>query len=150
MTATQNFWTTDRIMHLLIGLAIAAALILLIDYLSDALLPFFAACFISYMLQPLVLLNRRLLHEPGRVFSSLLTIIEVTAIITLIIYIFLPSAPSSTTSKPDADPSHPNSQPSSTTSTPTSTPPTSANSSQAPTSNQSSTKAPHSSEHHSA
>ena len=90
MTTTQNFWTTDRIMHLLIGLAIAAALILLIDYLSDALLPFFAACFISYMLQPLVLLNRRLLHEPGRVFSSLLTIIEVTAIITLIIYIFLP------------------------------------------------------------
>ncbi|MDE6856640.1 MAG: hypothetical protein K2J34_09270 [Muribaculaceae bacterium] len=64
---TQHFWNIDRIMKLIIGLAIATVLILLIRYLSDVLLPFFVACFIAYMLQPLVEFNRRLIHEKGRV-----------------------------------------------------------------------------------
>lgn len=87
---TSRFWTPDRIMKLLIGLAIATALVFLISYLSDALLPFFAACFIAYMLQPLVNLNRRCIREKGRVISSLLSVIEVTALISGIVYLFLP------------------------------------------------------------
>ena len=34
-----NYWTSDRIMHLIIGLALTAMLILLIRYLSKVLLP---------------------------------------------------------------------------------------------------------------
>ncbi len=85
------FWNIDRIMKLIIGIIIATAVILLINYLKDALLPFFAACFIAYMLQPLVELNRKWTHEKGRTFSSLLTPLEVIVIIGGIIYIFLPS-----------------------------------------------------------
>lgn len=78
-------------MKLIIGLAITAVLVWLVSYLREALLPFFAACFISYMLQPLVDLNRRWTHEKGRTVSSLLTVAEVVAVIMGIVYLFLPS-----------------------------------------------------------
>ena len=86
----MNYWTTDRIMRLIIGLAIAAALIYALNYLSDALLPFFAACFIAYLLQPLVDLNRRLLHTRRRTLPSLAALAEVAALVAGIVYFFLP------------------------------------------------------------
>lgn len=90
-STTQNrFWNIDRIMKLIIGTIIAIGLIFLINYLRDVLLPFFVACFIAYMLQPLVGLNRKLLHEKGRLFSSLLSLLEVASVIVGIIYIFMP------------------------------------------------------------
>lgn len=85
------YWNVDRIMRLIISLAIASALILLIRYLSDVLLPFFAACFIAYLLQPVVDFNRHLTRSNGRVLPALLTIADVTVSAGLIIYIFLPS-----------------------------------------------------------
>ncbi len=87
---TQHFWNIDRIMKLLIGLAIATVLVILISYLSDVLLPFFVACFIAYILQPLVDLNRKLTHEKGRAISSIMTVIEVMAVVAGIIYLFMP------------------------------------------------------------
>ncbi|MDE6294476.1 MAG: AI-2E family transporter, partial [Muribaculaceae bacterium] len=89
MPAT-TYWNIDRIMKLIIGLALAAGLIVLIDYLHDVLLPFFVACFIAYLMQPLVNFNRRLLHEKGRVFSSILSLVEVIALIGTVIYLFMP------------------------------------------------------------
>ncbi len=86
----QHFWNIDRIMKLLIGLAIATVLVILISYLSDVLLPFFVACFIAYILQPLVDFNRRLTREKGRAVSSILTVIEVLAVIAGIVYLFMP------------------------------------------------------------
>lgn len=85
-----HFWNIDRIMKLIIGLAIATVLILLIRYLSDVLLPFFIACFIAYILQPVVDLNRRLIHEKWRTIGSIMTLLEVLAIVAGIIYLFLP------------------------------------------------------------
>lgn len=87
----QHFWNIDRIMKLIIGLAIASVLIWLIRYLSDVLLPFFVACFIAYMLQPLVELNRKFIHEKGRAISSILTVLEVLAVMVGIVWIFLPN-----------------------------------------------------------
>lgn len=86
-----EFWTRDRIMKLIIGLAITASTVWLLTYLSHALLPFFVACLVSYLLQPLVEFNRRWTHEKGRICSSILTIIEVTAFIALCMYLLLPS-----------------------------------------------------------
>lgn len=86
----MNYWTTDRIMRLIIGLAIAAGVIYALNYLSDALLPFFAACFIAYLLQPLVEYNRRLLRAKGRTLPSLMALIEVGSIIFGVGYFFLP------------------------------------------------------------
>ena len=85
------YWTTDRIMWLVIGLAIATLLVLLINYLSGVLLPFFVACFVAYMLEPLVDLNRRWLHMRGRTVPVIVTIIDVTAALALLVYLFVPS-----------------------------------------------------------
>lgn len=84
------YWTSDRIMKLLIGIALAAALIWLLSYLRDALLPFFVACLIAYLLQPLVEFNRRWTHEKGRTWASILTILEVSAVFAGCLYLLLP------------------------------------------------------------
>lgn len=90
-SVSRHYWTTDRIMRLIIGLAITVAIILLLNYLRDVLLPFFVACFIAYLLQPLVEFNRRITHEKGRAISSILTIIDVAMVAGVVIYLFMPS-----------------------------------------------------------
>ena len=85
-----NYWTTDRIMWLIISVVVGCGLLWLLAYLSDVLLPFFAACFIAYLLQPLVELNRRLTREKGRTISAILTVLEVSVVIIGISYIFMP------------------------------------------------------------
>ncbi len=86
----MQYWTADRIMRLIIGLAIAAGVIYALNYLSDALLPFFAACMIAYLLQPLVETNRRLLHTRGRTLASLAALTEVAAVVFGVGYFFMP------------------------------------------------------------
>lgn len=90
MPVQTIYWTSDRIMKLLIGLAIFGAVAFLLHYLRDALLPFFAGCFIAYLLQPLVELNRRWTHEKGRAFSSIVSVVEVLLLVAGIVYLFLP------------------------------------------------------------
>ncbi len=85
-----QYWTTDRIMKLIITLVCGVALIWLIGYLSDVLLPFVAACFIAYILEPLVARNMRLVHTGKRVIGVAFTIIEVTVVLALAFYLFLP------------------------------------------------------------
>lgn len=87
----HRFWTTDRIMWSLIGTVIALALIWLMHYLSNVLLPFFLACFIAYILQPVVDFNRRLTRTKGRILASILTILDVSVAIALVTYLCMPS-----------------------------------------------------------
>ena len=97
MSATSSnqpgryFWNIDRIMYLIIGLAIAGCLIWLIRTLSDVLLPFFAACFFAYLLQPVVRFNQRWTHLKGRGIPSVLTLIEVLVVLGGLFFLFLPS-----------------------------------------------------------
>lgn len=90
-TKKSTYWNIDRIMSLILWIAGATLLVLLIRYLSDVLLPFFVACFIAYLLQPLVRFNQRWTHTRGRTLASLLSLLEVTAAIMLLVIIFLPS-----------------------------------------------------------
>ncbi len=78
-------------MRLIIGVALTAAIIFLVRYLSDVLLPFFVACFIAYLLQPLVDFNRRIMKCRNRVLPSLATLLEISLVIGIVIYLFLPS-----------------------------------------------------------
>ncbi|MBD5308112.1 MAG: AI-2E family transporter [Bacteroides sp.] len=87
----QLYWNRDRIMNLIIGLAVAAALICLLRYLRDVLLPFFVACFLAYLLQPIVEFNRRWTHERGRAISSVLTLVQILILVGLVVYLFLPT-----------------------------------------------------------
>ena len=78
-------------MRLIIGLVLTAGIIWLLGYLSEVLLPFFVGCFIAYMLQPLVELNRRWIRLDGRIVAVIVTLLEVTVVIGGVIYMFLPS-----------------------------------------------------------
>lgn len=86
----RPYWNIDRIMHLIIGLALGALIIWLLRYLRDALLPFFVACLIAYLLQPVVEFNRRWTHEKGRTISSILTLLEVVGVISGLFYLLMP------------------------------------------------------------
>ena len=90
-TREDGFWTTDRIMRLILGVAASAVLILLMRYLSKVLLPFFVACFIAYLLQPLVTLNSRLLRTKSRALPSVLTLLDILVAVGLVVYLFVPS-----------------------------------------------------------
>lgn len=96
-TQKTTYWTQDRIVWWIIGLGITAILVWLVRYLSDVLLPFFVACFFAYVLQPLVTFNQKWTHIKGRTVPSLLSIIEVLAVASLLVVIFLPSVMSETT-----------------------------------------------------
>ncbi|MDE6805974.1 MAG: hypothetical protein K2J05_04125, partial [Muribaculaceae bacterium] len=77
-------------MKLIIALGIITGLIFLMSYLKNVLIPFFVACFIAYLLQPIVEFNRRWTHEKGRIISSILTVLEVVLLLGGIVYMFLP------------------------------------------------------------
>ncbi len=90
MSSSTNYWTADRIMKLLIGLAIGGCVIWLLWRLSDVLLPFFAACVIAYMINPIVEFNARKLRLRRRIFAVIITLLELTAVVVGLTYIFLP------------------------------------------------------------
>lgn len=87
----SSYWNNDRIMRLIIGVALTVALLWLIYYLREALLPFFVAILVAYMLQPLVRINQKMLHTQRRALASILSIIEVTIVIGVILWVSLPS-----------------------------------------------------------
>lgn len=78
-------------MHLIIGTILVTGLILLMRYLSNVLLPFFVACLVAYLLQPIVEFNMRLTRCRNRALASLLTILDVSVALGLVIYLFMPS-----------------------------------------------------------
>ena len=68
---------------------LAIAVFLLIDYLSEILLPFFVAWVFAYLLYPMVSFVERRLHIP-RALSIILTLIIVVAVLSGIIYLIIP------------------------------------------------------------
>lgn len=85
-----TYWTTDRIMQLIIGVTITVGLIMLLGQLSGAILPFLAACVISYMLRPIVGLNRRYLHLSQHYMAVWATLFEVLTVVALLAYFIVP------------------------------------------------------------
>ena len=63
----------------------------LLSTLSNVLLPFFLACLISYILEPLVEFAIQKLRIRWRVVAVLLTLIVVGAVLALLAYLFVPS-----------------------------------------------------------
>ena len=68
---------------------LAIAVFLLIDYLSEILLPFFVAWVFAYLLYPMVSFVERHLHIP-RALSIILALIIVVAVISGVIYLIIP------------------------------------------------------------
>lgn len=88
--ALSRPFTFDRVVRIIIGLGIVAALWWIVDRLSDVLLPFVVAWLMAYMLEPFVQLNRRVLHLRGRFVAILLTLLEVAVVLTALGIIFIP------------------------------------------------------------
>lgn len=91
MDPTRQF-TFDRVVRIVIGAAIVAVAVWLINLLKDVLLPFCVACLVAYMLEPLVNINQRILNiHKRRAIPVFVTLIETTLIIGIISYFFIPS-----------------------------------------------------------
>ena len=86
---TEKTITFDRFVRWLgIGLLILAILLLL-NYLSHVLLPFFIAWFFAYLLYPMVKFVERRLHLP-RALSITISLLIVIALISGIVYMIIP------------------------------------------------------------
>ena len=84
-------YTFDRVVRLIIALAIVAGVVYLISYLRDVLLPFFVACLVAYILEPFVQYNRQILHLRGRLVAVFVTIFEAVFLFGVMCAFLLPS-----------------------------------------------------------
>lgn len=84
-------FTFDRVVRIFFGALVFGALLWLIYYLRDVLLPFGVAVVIAYMLEPMVQFNRQLLHLKGRVVAVFVTFFGVLFALGLLLWLFMPS-----------------------------------------------------------
>lgn len=91
MCAKPTYWTTDRIVNTIVVLAVLISLYFVISYLSEALLPFFIAAFIAYLIEPLVQLNRRWVRTKGRALPVVVTLLEIGLVVAGITVLFMPT-----------------------------------------------------------
>lgn len=88
--AVSNPITFDRVMRVLAVLALVVALVWLADVLKNVLLPFCVACLVAYMLEPVVEYQQRKLKLRHRVIPVFLTLLEMSVIIGILGYFFIP------------------------------------------------------------
>lgn len=83
-------FTFDRVIRMLIALGITAGAIWLTGVLKNVLLPFCLACLLSYIMEPFVEFNQRLLHRKGRALPVFVTLFDVALIVALVFYFITP------------------------------------------------------------
>lgn len=85
----QTVYTLDKVIKFLIATFAIGAFFFIIYYLKDALLPFFVAWLLAYMLNPIVkFLNLKVKIPHG--LSVIITLLSLLGLITLIIIILVP------------------------------------------------------------
>ena len=70
-------YTFDRVIRILFGVVSVVGLFYLVYILRGALLPFLVAWIVAYMLNPLVVYNKRVFKLKGRVVAITLAFLEV-------------------------------------------------------------------------
>lgn len=94
-------YTFDRVIRIIFSAVAAVAVLFLINYLKGALLPFFVACLIAYMLEPIVRWNKRWTHLRGRFIPVVLTLIETCGAFAIFLALFIPYFISETSAMAD-------------------------------------------------
>lgn len=84
------YFTFDKTVKLIIGIAICAALVWLIGDLKNVLLPFCLACLLSYIVEPLVEFNLHSLRLRRWPIAVFVTLGDGIVIVGLAIYFFMP------------------------------------------------------------
>lgn len=88
--AERRPYTFDRVMRIIFSICGILASLYLLDILKGVLLPFLVACIISYMLEPIVVWNQKILHIKKRFFPVVLTLMEVCILVCAFCVIFIP------------------------------------------------------------
>lgn len=87
---TRQPYTFDRVVRIIFSLCGLIAALYLLSVLSDVLLPFFVALLIAYILEPIVLFNKRILHTKRRFVPVILTLLEAVCTVALISWLLIP------------------------------------------------------------
>ena len=82
--------TFDRFVRGMLTVLLIAAILFVVNYLSNVLLPFFIAWLLAYMLYPIVMFVQHKLHVPGRVLAIIVTLVFVLGVIGGIVYLIIP------------------------------------------------------------
>lgn len=77
MRVTRRPYTFDRVVRIIITVALICGFVWLVNILKDVLLPFCLACLLAYILEPMVEFTQKLLHLKGRVIPVFITLFEV-------------------------------------------------------------------------
>ena len=83
-------YTFDRVVRITFSVIGIIATLFLLDALKGVLLPFFVACLISYMLEPIVKWNMKILHLKSRFLPVVLTLLEACLVIGIFSILFFP------------------------------------------------------------
>lgn len=82
--------TFDRVVRWLIAGLVVVAVFFGVNYLSQALLPFFIAWFLAYLIFPLVTLIEKYLHVKVRAISIILAMLIVIGVLGGVIWLIIP------------------------------------------------------------
>ncbi len=83
-------FTLDRIVRIIIGILILVAAGLLVNRLSDVLLPFLIAWLLAYLMYPLLCFFQYKLHFKFRIPSIIATLTTVFGVLSLALYLLIP------------------------------------------------------------
>lgn len=82
--------TFDKFIRWLLTAVVAVMVLLMINYLSNVLLPFFVAWLLAYLIYPIVKFVQYKMHVPTRVLSIMISLVFIIAVIGGIFYIIVP------------------------------------------------------------
>lgn len=83
-------YTFDRVVRITFSILGIIAALYILDALKGVLLPFFVACLISYMLEPIVKWNMRMLRLKSRFLPVVLTLLEACLVVSVFSILFFP------------------------------------------------------------
>ena len=86
----ENKITFDSFIRFIFGLSIVIGVLVLVNYLSGVLLPFFIACLIAYLIYPLVKFFQYKLRVKNRALSILCALLSLAIAGTVLFYLIVP------------------------------------------------------------
>ncbi len=84
--------TFDQVVRAIVAIAAICALLWLVDYLRNVLLPFCVACLIAYVLEPIVDFQQRKLKLKNRIIPVFLTLLETIIVVGGLVCLVVPLA----------------------------------------------------------
>jgi len=88
MIPNDRSFTFDRVVQLALFAGLAWGLVLLLDYLSDVLLPFVTGLVVAYFLDPVTNLVQHVIKQ--RVLAALFTLVSITLAVSLVVWFMVP------------------------------------------------------------